>query len=315
MNKFEANSFPGLSRPMAKPFLKWVGGKTQILDSVLSLFPVHLQNYHEPFVGGGSVLLGLLHQIQQGTKQISGTLYASDSNPNLIALYKHIQSNPSGLCQELQHFTSQYTSIQVLKGTQTPTTLEEGLTSQESYYYWIRKQYNQEKASLSLKASAMMIFLNKTGFRGVYRENKQHEYNVPFGNYKTVPSIYERDHIEQISQLLQRVVFTCQDFEHSLQKIQSGDFVYLDPPYAPETETSFVSYTGDGFSLDQHKKLFATCKTFKDKQISMVMSNAKVPLVTSSFPAPAYECNIVPVRRAIHSKDPSATTDEVLVTN
>jgi DNA adenine methylase len=314
MNKFEAKGFPWSSRPMAKPILKWVGGKTQLLESVLSLFPQTLQNYHEPFVGGGSVLLGLLSSTREGARNITGTVYASDSNPNLIALYKHIQTNPTGLCQELQGLSTTFTSIQVQKGNQAPSSLEQALTSQESYYYWIRKQYNQQKQSLSLKASAMMVFLNKTGFRGVYRENKQHEFNVPFGNYKS-PTIYEADHIQQISQLLQGVVFTCQDFEQSLQKVQTGDFVYLDPPYAPESDTSFVGYTGDGFSLDQHKKLFGLCKTFKPKQIRMVMSNAKVPLVTTSFPAPEYECNIVPARRAIHSKDPSATTDEVLVTN
>ena len=270
---------------MAKPFLKWVGGKTQILESVLSLFPPTLQNYHEPFVGGGSVLLGVLSSIREGTRNLTGTVYASDSNPNLIALYKHIQSNPSGICQELQSLSTTFTSIQVQKGNQTPSSLGEALTSQESYYYWIRKQYNQEKSNLSMKASAMMVFLNKTGFRGVYRENKQHEYNVPFGNYKS-PTIYEADHIQQISQLLQGVVFTCQDFEQSLQKVKAGDFVYLDPPYAPESETSFVGYTGDGFSLDQHKKLFGLCKTLKPKQIRMVMSNAKVPLVCTSFPPP-----------------------------
>jgi len=315
MNKFEGEGFPCLGRTMAKPFLKWVGGKTQLLESVLSLFPQQLRNYHEPFVGGGSVLLGVLSDIRAGRRNLTGTVYASDSNPNLIALYKHIQSNPGGLCQELHRLTTPFKSIQVLKGTQTPASVQEALLSQESYYYWIRKQYNQEKSSLSLQASAMMLFLNKTGFRGVYRENKSHEYNVPFGNYKTSPSIYEEEHLHQVSHEIQEVVFTCQGFEHSLQRLQPGDFVYLDPPYAPETETSFVGYTGDGFSLDHHKKLFGLCKAFKAQQICMVMSNAKVPLVTTSFPSPDYEVNIVPARRAIHSKDPGATTDEVLVTN
>jgi DNA adenine methylase len=315
MNKFEGKGFPCLGRTMAKPFLKWVGGKTQILESVLSLFPQQIQNYHEPFVGGGSVLLGLLSDIRAGRRQLQGTMYASDSNPNLIALYKHIQTNPTGLLEQLHQLNSSFKAIQVFKGTQTPTTLEEANTSQESYYYWIRKQYNEEKTSLSLRASAMMLFLNKTCFRGVYRENKSHEFNVPFGNYKILPTIYEENHIRAISQLIQHVVFSCQGFEVSLQRIQSGDFVYLDPPYAPETETSFVGYTGDGFSLDQHKKLFELCKGFKAKHIQMVMSNANVPLVTTTFQPPDYEVNLVPARRAIHSKDPSATTDEVLLTN
>jgi DNA adenine methylase len=266
-------------------------------------------------VGGGSVLLGLLSDVRAGRREVQGTIYASDSNPNLIALYKHIQTNPTGLLTQLEQLTTSFKSIQVLKGTQTPTSIQEANTSQESYYYWIRKQYNLEKSSLSLKASAMMLFLNKTCFRGVYRENKAHEMNVPFGNYKITPTIYEENHIHAVSQLLQGVVFNCQGFEVSFGLARPGDFVYLDPPYAPETETSFVGYTGDGFSLDHHKKLFELCKGFKAKHIQMVMSNANVPLVTSTFQAPGYEVNLVPARRAIHSKDPSATTDEVLLTN
>jgi DNA adenine methylase len=300
---------------MVKPFLKWVGGKTQILESVLSLFPEDIRNYHEPFVGGGSVLLGFLSEIRAGRRQLQGTIYASDSNPNLISLYKHIQTNPGGLLQQLQEITNEYKQIQALKGTKTPQNIDQAKTSQESYYNWIRKEFNDEKDSYSLKAGAMMIFLNKTGWRGLYRENQSHKFNVPFGNYKKTPTIYEEDNLLQVSQLLQGVVFTCQGFEASFQRLTAGDFVYLDPPYAPETQTSFVGYTGDGFSLDSHKKLFDLCKGFKQKQISMVMSNAKVPLVTTSFPAPDFEVNIIPARRAIHSKDPSSITDEVFITN
>lgn len=300
---------------MAKPILKWVGGKTQILDCVLALFPTTIQNYHEPFVGGGSVLLGFLEEVRANKRTLSGTVYASDSNPNLIALYQHLQTNPQGLLQELERMTALYAAIPLLEGEKKPATLEEAKTSRESYYYWIRSQYNEEKASLSLKVSAMMVFLNRTGWRGVYRENKEHIYNVPFGFPKKVPTIYEKDNFLRVSALLQGVVFTCQNFESSFSKMKAGDFTYLDPPYAPESEKSFVDYTGNGFSLNTHKKLFALCQGLKAKPIQMLLSNANVPLVNEHFPEPRYEVNIVPAKRTIHCDDPGTMTEELLILN
>ncbi len=302
-----------------KPFLKWVGGKTQILDEVLGLFPKNIVNYHEPFLGGGSVLLGLLSAVKAGTIKVTGAIYASDVNSNLIALYKTIQSNPNELIKEVKALKKEFESCKTLgedeKANRKAATREEALSSQEAYYYWIRSRFNALKgdARITPAASAMLLFMNKTCFRGVYREGPN-GFNVPYGNYKN-PAILDEDHIKSVSALIQKVIFTCASFTESLKKPAAGDFVYLDPPYAPETDTSFTSYTADGFTEIDHKALFATCGTFKAKSVQMLMSNADVTLVKTAFPAPTYTTKIISCRRAIHSKKPESKTNEVLITN
>jgi len=297
---------------MQKPFLKWVGGKTQILDEVLRLFPKQIQNYHEPFLGGGSVLLGLLSQ--KTTIQVSGKIYASDINPALIGLYTNIQTRVDDVIREVKTILKEFQSCKGTVVNRKPVSLEEAMTSPESYYYWIRKQYNLIPPGQkdSLLASAMFLFLNKTCFRGVYREGPN-GFNVPFGHYKN-PSIIDDTHLKEVSTLIKDVIFTVQPFTDSFQRITSGDFVYIDPPYAPEQDTSFVSYTADGFGIETHTALFKLCKELPP-QVNLLMSNANVKLVKDSFPIPAYITRIIPCRRAIHSKKPESTTTEVLITN
>lgn len=297
------------------PFLKWVGGKTQIIDSVLNLFPTTMNNYHEPFVGGGSVLLGLLSHVKAGKITMTGKAYASDLNPNIINLYKSVQTDPEGLITETRALINIFTP---LKGTtihRKPATLEEALTSQESYYYWTRQQFNTLTGAerQTTKAAAMCLFLNKTNFRGVYRDGPN-GFNVPFGHY-TNPTILHDAHIREVSALIHDVVFVAQPFSDALMAPADGDFVYLDPPYAPETTTSFVGYTGDGFGLDHHTTLFRTCAEMAAKHVKILMSNANVKLVRDAFPSPIFETRTVQARRAINSKKPDATTTEVLITN
>lgn len=294
---------PTLQTPV-KPFLKWVGGKTQIIDDVLALFPKEMENYHEPFVGGGSVLLALLSHKQI---KVKGTVYASDLNGNLIALYKNIQAKPDELIREVKKLTDEFNKITGTEVNRKATSIEEAKTSPESYYFWIRSQFNSQTDRTSPLTSAMMLFLNKTCFRGVYREGPR-GFNVPFGNYKN-PGILDEEHIRIVSQLIKDVVFTVFPFTDSLARVKEGDFTYLDPPYAPENEKSFVSYTADGFDLDNHKKLFDLCKSLKGK---MVMSNADVQMVRDAFPSP-FDTKTIVCRRAIHSKNPESKTNEVLI--
>lgn len=299
-----------------KPFLKWVGGKTQILEEVLSDFPAEMNNYYEPFLGGGSVLLGLLAAVQEGRIKVKGKIYASDLNPNLISLYKNIQSRPEEVINEVKKLHAEFSKIKGEVVNRKASTIEEALSSPESYYFWIRSCFNMMKAEEkeSVVASARFLFLNKTCFRGLYREGPR-GFNVPFGNYKN-PSIIEEEHIRAVSALIQGVVFNVGSFTEMLKGVKGGDFVYLDPPYAPENDTSFVSYTADGFSEENHKALFLQCKTIGNGGGCFLMSNADVAMVKAAFPEEeGYVTKIVVCRRAINSKKPDAKTNEVLITN
>ena len=297
-----------------KPVLKWVGGKTQILTEVMALFPREIKNYHEPFVGGGSVLLALLSCVRYGAIKVSGRIYVSDKNPTLIGLYRNIQTNPAGLIMETRLITNGYTaSMNGSSVNRKPTNLTEATTSPESYYYWIRKSFNETNQKDSLQASAMFLFLNKTCFRGIYREGPN-GFNVPFGNYKK-PTILDAALLQEVSILLKDVVFSVQSFENSLALVDAGDFTYLDPPYAPENATSFVSYTADGFTQQMHTNLFKFCADMSAKGARFLLSNADVPFVKAAFPAPRYTTKILSCRRAINSKEPSSRTNEVLISS
>ena len=295
-----------------KPFLKWVGGKTQILDEVLRLFPATMINYHEPFVGGGSVLLGLLSAVAAGKITLTGKVFASDLNRTLIGLYRNVQARPAELVAAVKLLADEFALCTGAIVNRKPTTVEEARTSAESYYYWVRSRFNTAGMDrTSITFSAMFLFLNKTCFRGLWREGPR-GFNVPCGHYKN-PTILDEAHILAVSALIKDVVFVCQPFTPSLAAATAGDFIYLDPPYAPENATSFVGYTTEGFHLDMHKTLFGLANEMKTRAVRILMSNADVALVKDAFPAEEYQTKIVSCRRAIHSKEPGARTNEVLI--
>jgi len=300
---------------ITKPFLKWVGGKTQIIDKVLHHFPKEMHSYHEPFLGGGSILLALLSQVKSKKIKLNpnGKIYASDLNSNLIGLYQAIQSDLDTFLAEIKVLTDTYDSIKGTEVNREASSAEEALTSQESYYYWIRRRFNSLRKENSPLCSALFLFMNKTCFRGVYREGPN-GFNVPFGHYKN-PGFLDEAHLRQVSALIKDVVFTCQPFAAAMEKVQPGDFIYLDPPYAPENEKSFVTYNVDGFDLAQHQQLFKLTKDACLLGAKMLMSNADVSLVKNAFPAPVFHTEIVLCRRAINSKDPAAKANEVLIRN
>jgi DNA adenine methylase len=189
---------------IVKPILKWVGGKSQILEQVLKKFPQEITSYHEPFLGGGSVLIGLLSKREQGDIYISGSIYASDVNPCLIALYKNIQTSPETLIDALKVLQTEFRNC--------PENI--GLKAhQKFYYYWMRNRFNALEDKTTVEASALLVFLNKTCFRGLYREGPN-GFNVPYGNYKD-PKVFSAKHILEVSELIQNVTFTCCSFEEA----------------------------------------------------------------------------------------------------
>ena len=296
-----------------KPILKWVGGKTQILNKIIGRFPIEINNYHELFLGGGSVLFGLLSCIKQNLIKVNGSINCYDINETLINLYKNIQVKPQELYNTIEQYIKEYNTINGTIVNRKASTLEEGLTSQESYYYYIRTSYNKLKQDEknSILGSALFIFLNKTCFRGVYRVGPN-GFNVPFGNYSN-PNIISIEHLMNIHSMIKNVKFIHSDFSKSIDNIQTGDFVYLDPPYAPESSTSFVGYNIGGFDIANHNELFKQCNIFNDKNIKFIMSNSDVELVKKNFPLDKFTIKTILCKRSINSKNPGAKTNEIII--
>jgi DNA adenine methylase len=262
-----------------KPFLKWVGGKQKFVNEILDLFPRSIDTYHEPFLGGGSVLLSLL------SSDIMCEKYrANDINKHLIQTYIDVRDNVEDLIVELKK-----------------------LKNDKELFYVYRTRFNKFKQDevYNVETSALFICLNKTCFRGLYREGPN-GLNAPYGHYK-YSSFFDEDDLKSISKLIQRVEFTSVSYEAFLTDVDRQDFVYLDPPYVPETRISFTKYNASDF-LD-HEGFFAFIK----KLPRFLMSNSAVNTVINAFPDD--KITIIKCRRSINSKNPGSTTNEVLIRN
>lgn len=279
---------------LIKPFIKWVGGKSEILDDVLNKFPTQINNYYELFLGGGSVLFGLLNLIEQKKITIDGKIYAYDYNETLIYVYKHIQNNPLELSKRIDNCMEYYNDTD----------------DKQKIYYWFRNIYNNIKNG-DVDKSALFIILNKLCFRGLYRENKKGEFNVSYGNYKK-PLIPDLKTILNVSVSIQKVIFNHKSFVDVINKPKKGDFVYTDPPYLP-INNDFVNYTSSGFNKDMHDILFNSLKQYKSKKIKFLMSNSDNKNLYDIF----IKCQIqkIIVSRRINSKKPNSKTYEVLISN
>jgi DNA adenine methylase len=293
-----------------KPIIKWVGGKTQILELLLNKFPKKMNNYHEIFIGGGSVLLGLLELKKNKTIKVNN-IFAYDYNEHLINLYKCIKENPEKLYNEIIKLANIYNSCVEIKGNKKPETFEEAKLSKESYFYWLRKEFNKNKEDLYYQ-SALFVFINKTCFRGMYRTGPN-GFNVPFGHYKK-PTIINKEHLLYISELIKDVKFIRLDFNESMKNIKNNDFTYLDPPYYPTNPKSFVKYNKKGFNVDNHNQLFKNCKELYKNKNKFIMSNSSAQFVIDYF-KDICKINIVDCKRRINSKKPNSTAKEVIISN
>ena len=248
-----------MCKGVAKPFLKWAGGKGQLIRTFDEMFPSELINgkiktYIEPFVGGGALLFHVLqnYNIEKA--------YINDINKELINCYRCIKINVKKVIEHLSNLANEY------------LTTEE----KEEYYYEVRKRYNEIHLNghEDYEKCADFIFLNKTCFNGLYRVNRDGKFNVPHGRYKN-PMICDQDNLELCSQLLQKVEISYGSYEQVLDNADKNTFVYFDPPYRPLIENnSFVSYDKSGFDDDDQINLANHYKTLVKKDCLLMLSNS-----------------------------------------
>jgi DNA adenine methylase len=262
-----------------KPILKWAGGKSGLLSQLLPFFPNHFNRYFEPFFGGGAVFFSL---------GFMGETYLNDSNSELIDLYEVVRDKPESLMKALDDLVPHYS---------------------EEFYYALRVAQPDSK----IERAARTIFLNKTGFNGLYRQNSKGGFNVPFGKRLKCPALYDPTNFFRASKALNNVKFHTQDFENVIDLAGPGDFVYCDPPYEPLSRTSsFNAYQGGGFSQEHQRRLKNACVRAQARGAHIVISNSSAPFILDLYA----DCDIkiISARRAINSKGSSrGEIDEVVI--
>ncbi len=243
----------------ARPFIKWVGGKTQLLDEVRKSLPRDFASrkhvtYVEPFVGGGAVMFWILQAYPNIERAV-----INDINPDLICTYRVIKENVNELIAELSRIQDEYIPLVV--------------DDRKSYFMDKRAYFNTKQAT-PVETAALFIFLNRTCFNGLYRVNSKGEFNVPHGKYAN-PRICDADNLRACSYVLQRVEILCGDFAETGRYAGPHTLYYFDPPYKPITETSsFTSYAKEGFNDDEQIRLRDFCDQISKEMALFVASNS-----------------------------------------
>lgn len=260
---------------VAHPFVKWAGGKTQLLEPLSTILPSRIRTYYEPFIGGGALFFSLAQ------KERFQRAVINDWNTELVDAYKTIRDFPDDLITLLQALKETYQAD--ARGT------------------FQGEREKDPKEMTPIQRAARFIFLNKTGFNGLYRVNKKGGFNTPFGKYEN-PKILDEPNIRACSKVLNHfVVVTSGDFAQVIADAQPGDCVYFDPPYVPVNATAnFTSYTSDGFSLDDQYRLAAAFKKLAENGVAVVASNSDTQTVRDLYEG--FEMHNVQARRNINSK-------------
>lgn len=258
MEVLPKNVYSNFMQSTAHPFVKWAGGKTQLLPEIRKHYPHRIKKYCEPFVGGGAVLFDVLQTFHPNEVLIN------DMNAELINIYQQIKSNCNLLIEQLSELQQNYKS--------------QSLEKNKILFYEKRLRYNELKINRNdaenLEKAALFIFLNKTCFNGLYRVNKRGEFNVPFNNAKN-PLICDEENLRACSELLQNVQLKTGDYSDCKDFIDSETFVYLDPPYRPLTQTSaFTSYSEKGFSDKEQIELGNFIKEISEIGAKVLASNS-----------------------------------------
>ena len=256
------------------PIMKWAGGKRKVLPFIKPLLPDRFKRYFEPFIGGGAVLFDL----------VPNHAIVNDINSELIALYEVVKDSPEDLIQELNKFINT-----------------------EDSYYEIRSWDRSESILLTrskVQLAARTLFLNHTGYNGLYRVNASNQFNVPYGKYVN-PKICDEDRIHAMSNYLNssKIIFYNEDYTKTIGRSLENDFIYVDPPYAPldKATSTFTNYTANGFGLDDLVRLRESLDAARERGADWLLSNVKTIDTIKVFPEKKYSIVEFQVSRPINA--------------
>ena len=276
-----------MSNSSVTPFVKWAGGKRQLMEQIRERMPEKYNDYYEPFVGGGAVVFDLL----------PANALINDINKALINAYKKICDEPDEFIQAVNKLDSEI--------------WEDG----KKYYYSLREHYSDKlmRSEYDVELAALFVFINKHCFNGLYRVNGKGLFNVPYNNSRGV-SVSEET-IRAASKYLQGVTIIDGDFEKACRNAKNGDFIFLDSPYAPLNPTSFESYTKEGFDIESHRRLARIYDELTDRGCYCMLTNHNTDLIRELYGNKGYRIDAVSVKRMINSDASNRVGEEVIICN
>ena len=276
-----------MSNSSIAPFVKWAGGKRQLIPQIRERMPKQFNNYYEPFVGGGAVIFELLPE----------NAVINDINRALINAYQMICDHPQEFLQEINRLDAEM--------------WEDG----KEYYYSLREHYNDKlmKDEFDVELAALVVFINKHCFNGLYRVNGKGLFNVPYNNSRR--SSVDEQSIMEISEYLRNVTIISGDFEAACEGASAGDFVFIDSPYAPLNPTSFESYTKEGFDIESHKRLANLFDELTARGCYCMLTNHNTELINELYGNKGYKIDVVSVKRMINSDASNRVGEEVIICN
>lgn len=276
-----------MSNSSVAPFVKWAGGKRQLIPQIRERMPEKYNDYYEPFVGGGAVIFDLL----------PANALINDINKALINTYRTICNEPDAFLKEVNRLDNDM--------------WEDG----KKYYYSIREHYNDKlmRSEYDVELAALFIFINKHCFNGLYRVNGKGLFNVPYNNSRRVS--VDENVIIAASEYLSGVTIIDGDFEQACKNAKKGDFVFIDSPYAPLNPTSFESYTKEGFDIESHKRLAKLYDELTARGCYCMLTNHNTELINELYGNKDYKIDVVSVKRMINSDASNRVGEEVIICN
>lgn len=276
-----------MSNSSVAPFVKWAGGKRQLIPQIRERMPEKYNDYYEPFIGGGAVIFDLL----------PANALINDINKALINTYRTICNEPDAFLIEVNRLDNDM--------------WEDG----KKYYYSIREHYNDKlmRSEYDVELAALFVFINKHCFNGLYRVNGKGLFNVPYNNSRRVS--VDEDVIIATSEYLRGVTIIDGDFEQACKNAKKGDFVFIDSPYAPLNPTSFESYTKEGFDIESHTRLAKLYDELTARGCYCMLTNHNTELINELYGNKDYKIDVVSVKRMINSDASNRVGEEVIICN